>query len=294
MKNMAIKILYRFLIRKNRGQLIKYGRFFGALFYYLLSDRRKIVKKNLEIVGADCGKKSVKKVFENNFISFFELFLIPKIDEQFLVNCVDVVNEQEIRDFIRKHKKNILVSAHIGCWELSATIFSQIFKTDVAVIGKKIKNQSVNDIIVSLRKSQHVDYLQHRNILKNIYSCLANNVSVGVLLDQSARKKDSIFVDFFGLRTAFNASIAAICVRKDIPALPCFCIRENGKIKFLSYPPIFPDKKLEPKSRVRQFIREINIVYEDVIRKYPEQWLHLHKRFKRTESADGTETYSIY
>lgn len=293
MKNSVVKFLYNFLINKKRKQLTKYGRFLGRLFYYLNPRWRTNVKKNLEILNSDSGKKSVKNVFENNFTSFVDIFFIPKIDEHFLINCVDVINEQKVRDFASTNKRYAIVSAPIGCWELAPTLFAKVFKTRVVTIGQTAKSQKINDIIVSLRKNQNVDYLQNINFFADIYNYLDNNVPVWLLLDQSAKRNNSLFIDFFGLRTFFNAAIATICIRKDIPALPCFCIRENENVKLLNYSPIFPDKKIDPKNRIRQFAREINAAYEDVIKQYPDQCLHLYKQFKRTESKNDTKTDSI-
>ncbi len=294
MKNKITKILYNFMLHKNRDQIIRYGSFFGRLFYYLIPSWRKLVKKNLEILGADCSRKSVKNVFKNNFTSFVEIFFIPKIiDEQFIVNYVDIVNEEEVRDFIKNNKKYVIVSAFTGCWELAPTLFAKVFKTDVVVIGKKAKWDNFNDMNISLRNNRYVEYLQDIHNLKDIYGYLDNNVPVWLLLDHGIKKERSIFADLLGLRMFFNAAIATICIRKDIPAIPSFCIRENKSIKLLNYPPIFPDKKLDLRSRIRQFANGINAVYEDVIKKYPDQVLHLYKQLKRMGSENDTKTNSI-
>ncbi|MEC9492869.1 lysophospholipid acyltransferase family protein [Flexistipes sp.] len=290
----AVRLLSNFLKNKDWQTLNKYGRIIGLLLYYILRSRRSVVAKNLEITTGKSNKKLQKSVFKNNFASFMEIFFAPKINEQFIVNNVEIDNEKDIREFIRKNKKFVLVSAHIGSWELAPPIISKVFKTRIAVIGRRIKNPYVDSLVADLRSSGKVEYLHHRNITGNIYEYLENNVPIGVLLDHSATKKDSIYVDFFGLRTTFNAGIPAICIRKNIPALICFCIRESGRIKLISYPPVYPDSKLKLKSRVRMFAKEINTIYEDIIKKYPDQWLMLHKRFKRLEQSDGKKTDSIY
>ena len=290
----AVKLISNFLKNKDWQTLNKYGRIIGLLMYYILGSRRGVVAKNLEITTGKSDKKLQKSVFKNNFASFMEIFFTPKINEQFIVNNVEIDNEKDIREFIRKNKKFVLVSAHMGSWELAPPIMSKVFKIKIAVIGRRIKNPYVDSRVAGLRSSGKVEYLHHRNITSDIYEYLENNVPIGVLLDHSATKKDSIYVDFFGLKTTFNAGIPAICIRKNIPALVCFCIREPKRIKLISYPPIYPESKLKIKSRVRKFAEDINEIYEDIITKYPEQWLMLHKRFKRLEQNDDKKTDSIY
>lgn len=290
----AVKLISNFFKTKDWQTLNRYGRRIGSLSYYIFRNRRHVVAKNLEITMGKNDKKLQKSVFKNNFASFMEIFFAPNINEQFIVNNVEIDNEKDIREFIRKNKKFVLVSAHIGSWELASPIMSKVFKIKIAVIGRRIKNPDVDSLVADLRSSGKVEYLHHRNITNDIYEYLENNTPIGVLLDHSATKKDSIYVDFFDLKPTFNAGIPAICIRKNIPALLCFCIRESGKIKLISYPPVYPDSQLKIKSRLRKFAKEINTIYEDIIMKYPDQWLMLHKRFKRLEQSDDKKTDSIY
>jgi len=290
----AVKLISAFMKNRDWQTLHKYGRIIGLLLYYILKNRRNVVAKNLKITIDKNSRKLQKSVFENNFASFMEIFFVPKIDEQFIASNVEIENEKDIRVFIKKNNKFVIVSAHIGSWELAPHIVSKVFKIKIAVIGRRIKNPGVDSLVTGLRGSDNVKYLHHRNITNDIYKYLENNIPIGALLDHSATKKDSIYVDFFGMKATFNAGISVICIRKNIPALVCFCMRESGKLKLIDYPPVYPDLTLNVKSRVCKFARDINAIYEDIITKYPDQWLMLHKRFKRIEQTDNQVAGNVY
>lgn len=289
-----INSLEKILSSTSRKTLLRFGELLGSIFYHILKHRQNVVRRNMEVIGIKPDNKTVKKVFKNNFASFMEIFYIHRTNDDFIKKNVIYTDESQLKNFLDQNDTYILASAHLGSWELAPTICSEIFSTKLAVIGRRIKNKNVNDLVYKLRNTENVDYLLHRNITSEIYKHLSDRTPVGVLLDHSAVRKDSIFVNFFGLKTTFNAGIPAICVRKNIPVLPCFFIREKDKIKMIHYPAIFPDKNLKPKERIKTLAREINKVYEDIISEYPQQWFLLHKRFKRLERHDGKDAGSIY
>ncbi|MCB4205209.1 lysophospholipid acyltransferase family protein [Deferribacterales bacterium Es71-Z0220] len=280
------------------NSLIKTGRFLGIVAYYLLPGRRRIAVKNAEIIGAFNPKKVAKESFKNSFSAFLEIFHTKKIDKNFLEKNVEfsAETEQKLSDFNKNYGSYFVAGAHLGSWELVAKIFSLKYGKQTCIVGRRIKNKNVDDLIRKFRADENIIYLSHRNIAFEIAKIANQDTVIGTLLDHSALGKDAIYVDFFGHKTSFIAGIPILSVKKNIPIIPLFCVREkNGKLKFVSYDPILPDNTLKPKERILDVARKINMVYEDIIKKYPEQWYLIHKRFKRVKKDESDEkTYSLY
>lgn len=294
----AILILTKIFESLSYNSVIKTGRFFGLMAYYLLPGRRRIAIKNAEIIGAVNPKRVAKESFKNSFSSFLEIFHIRKIDRNFIKNYVefDSETEKKLYEFNNKYISYFVVSAHLGSWELIPKVFSLKYKKQVCIIGRRIKNKDVDDLIKKFRADDNITYLTHRNIAFEIAKIVNQNTVIGSLLDHSALGKEAIYVDFFGYKVSLIAGIPILSVKKNIPIIPMFCIRKNdGKLKFICYDPILPDKNLKPKDRILDVAKKINIVYEDIIKKYPDQWYLIHKRFKRVkENENDEETYSLY
>ena len=106
--------------------------------------------------------------------------------------------------------------------------------------------------------------------------------------------KDCVNVPFFGYKTPTIAGIPAMCARKKMKILPFFAAFTNEGYKVMIYPPIAPDVNLDPKKRIEKLAADINKTYEDVIKKYPDQWYLIHRRFKRVEVEDGTLSDCVY
>jgi len=294
----AILILTKIFESFSYHSLIKTGRFLGLVAYYLLPSRRKVAIKNAEIIGAATPKRIAKESFKNSFSAFLEIFHTKKIDKNFIENNVEIDSdtEKKITEFNKKYSSYFVAGAHLGSWELVAKIFSLKYNKHVCIVGRRIKNKDIDNLIRKFRGDENITYLNHRNVAFEIAKIANQNTVIGTLLDHSALGKDAIYVDFFGYKASFIAGIPILSVKKNIPIIPIFCIRKNNeKLKFICYDPILPDKTLKPKDRILDLAKKINIVYEDIIKKYPDQWYLIHKRIKRVKKdGDDEKTYSLY
>jgi KDO2-lipid IV(A) lauroyltransferase len=289
-----IDFVYRFLSNRKLSTLHKIASFLGILTYYLVPSRRKVVIKNCQTIGIKPTASLVKNIYKEVFKSFFELFYVENIDEDFIKKYVICKNKEEILSFYKNNPELFILTGHMGAWELLGSVLYLCFNINGALVGRKVKNKKLDQLITRLRSAHGNIYITHKNALKEIVKCFSKNIPVGVLLDHSSMPKNAIFVEFFGVKTSFIAGAVTLAVKKNIPFKPFFLIRKEGKYELVHYPPIFPDNSLVLKERIYKMASDINKVYEDIILKYPEQWFMLHKRFKRNENENGEISNGFY
>lgn len=291
-----IKILKFIFEKLSYRQTVKFGRFLGGVFYYILNSRRRVAIKNARIIGVKNPEKTARESFKNNFVSFLEIFFIKKSDRTFIEEnvIIEEVFLKKIHAVNEKYPAYFAVGGHIGSWELCPKLFSDIFHKKGAIVGRSIKNKDIDELVKDMRSSENVLYLSHRNVAFAISKLVTDGFSVGTLLDHGATHKDSVYVDFFGIKTSFIAGIPILSVKKNIPIVPIFLIRDCEKLKFICYDEILPDLNLAVKERIKDVALKINRVYEDIITKYPEQWFLIHKRFKRMMNKNGEISDSVY
>jgi KDO2-lipid IV(A) lauroyltransferase len=289
-----IKYLYKFLNKRKLSTLHKIAEIVAVIAYYLVPSRRKVVEKNCETIGLKPNKILVKNIYKNIFKSFFEFFYVENIDKNFVLENIEITGKEELLEFYKDHPSLFILTGHIGAWEFINPALSKHFDQNAAIIGRRIKNKDLDDLVNHVRTSQGNKYIIHKNALKEMLNCINSNIPVAVLLDHSSTPKNAIFVDFFGVKTSFIAGPVTLAVKKNIPFKPFFLIRKGLKYEIIHYPLIYPDSSLPVKKRVYKMARDINEVYEDIISKYPEQWFMLHKRFKRTENENGEIENSFY
>lgn len=288
---LLIKAAYWFFSRLPLSALQSIGRLTGAVMYYVLRSRREVAYKNCGIIGVENPEKVVKSSFRHTFCAYMESFYSNNVDRKFLDEMVEIEYISGVKPEKTGH---FIVSAHFGAWELAANVMTKKLEMTGAVVGRKIKDPKVDEFIMSLRNYTDVKYIQHRGASDEIVKYMDQNLSIGVLLDHSSLEKDSLRVPFFGIVTSFLRGIPLLAARRNYPIVTAFILRKKKGYKLIVYPAIWPDKSLPPKERAHDLALRINHVYEDIIRKYPEQWYLIHKRFKRTADENGKLTVNLY
>ncbi len=290
-----LKFIVSLLSRCSLKTLHRLGSFLGLFVYYISPGRRRVARRNLKIaLGNDIKESMVKDSFKNSFKSFVELFYAKNIDEKFVKERVILPDLTDFFELLKQDRPIFLITGHIGSWEFLPSVYAHITKGKIAVVGKAMRSQKVDDIIYGLRRSENVSFITHSNAIVSIQRSFKKNIPVGALLDQGGLEKNCFFTDFFGHKTTFVNGIPIYAVRVDAVVFMAFLVRVEDKWKVEVYPPIYPDKNLEQMTAAENLARQINEVYEDIIKRYPEQWFALNKRFKRVLDEANGKVRSIY
>jgi KDO2-lipid IV(A) lauroyltransferase len=93
---------------------------------------------------------------------------------------------------------------------------------------------------------------------------------------------EAIFVNFFGVPAATTFIVAKLSVRTGAPLIPVFAPWSEEKKKFLLIvePPLSIESSGDEEADVRHLTTKLSLLIENQIRKYPGQWLWIHKRWK--------------
>ncbi len=270
------------------------GKCVGNLAWVLLKDRRRVAIINAGIIGVADPVKTAKESFRQTFMSYLETAYIHKVDQKFIDRYVTCEGKEHYDKLIADGQKYIFVSAHIGSWDLNAAVTSTAYKFKALIVGRENNSQAINKIIENKRTSGNIVYVHQQGYLEMLAKYEKEGYVSGSLLDHSTTQSDSLIAPFFNLRVPTLAGVAAVCARKKIPMLPCYLIRKEHGFHIVTHAPIYPNPDLKPKERILDILVRMNQEYETIIKKYPEQWYLLHRRFKKVEEPDGTISHRIY
>ncbi|MEA3305391.1 MAG: lysophospholipid acyltransferase family protein, partial [Candidatus Omnitrophota bacterium] len=175
----------------------------------------------------------------------------------------------------------IVLGSHFGNWEMSS-VGGVAVGLDVTVIARRIYYRRYNDFLVSIRESKGVKtlYRDEKNILRKSLQVLRSNNVLGIVPDQDVDSVDGIFVDFFGKPAYTPTGPVIMAMLSGAPMLPTFMIRENGKFRLFAEEPIYVKNSGDRKQDIIGYTRRWSNVVEKFIRRYPSQWVWMHKRWK--------------
>lgn len=282
------------LLHTPRCVLMAVAKLLGLCLWHLSSDRRHVAIVNATILGAKDAKKTAKKSFIYTFMAYIDIFYAKRINKKIIDKYVEIEGLEIYEALKKEHKEMAFISGHFGAWSLMATLAYQTAGIKLITIGRSTKNFAIDKILDELRTFEGVKYVTHRGAMEKLPEYIKQGYMPGVYIDHIAPDKDCINVNFCGYKVPVIAGIPALCVRKNYPAIFFFTLYDGKKFKIIVKNPVFPDKKLKPKERIIKFIEDINKVYEEVYRQYPEQWYLIHRRFKRVEIEDGTLSGYLY
>jgi KDO2-lipid IV(A) lauroyltransferase len=111
---------------------------------------------------------------------------------------------------------------------------------------------------------------------------------LGLLFDLNALEDEAIFVDFFGVPASTNFMTAKLALRTSSPIIPIFAPWDKERKKFLLQigPPVSVERVGNEEEDVRRLTSRLTLLFEEQIRRYPDQWLWIHKRWKTRPKGD--------
>jgi len=261
----------------------------GTLGYLGVASLREEIRKNLKFAyGGEktsqeieaIGKKVLGHMLQTafdflRFTQFARFKKIPsfiEVDEAFSV----------YKDILQEGKGLIIMTAHMGNWELLAGVITMQGFTG-AVIGRRIYYEPYNRWIVRLRKAVKVYTIYRDQAVREIHELLKQNGIVGLLPDQDMDNVRGIFVDFFGHPAYTSIAPVKFALSSGAPILPAFLVRLPGdRYKLVTGEPIRPRVEGDRAEAVRKYTEKWMRCFEEMIRKFPDQWAWMHDRWKTT------------
>jgi len=266
------------------------GRVLGRLSYYILGKERRKALGNLDIAFEDSKssiekREIVKKVFENLGKSFIEVLSIPKFNRESFKRYIYCKNIDMLKGFLQDGKAVIILSAHFGNWEFLAHYLS-ISGLPMNVIARRVRMGGLEAFLIRIRKRSGVNILYRDASAKEIVDLLRNRKFVGIMPDQDMDSVSGVFVDFFG-KSAWTPSGAAVLnLLTGAYIVPCFIVRKAFGHEVVIGNPIEMARTDDKRKDILENTRRYTKVIENCIRRYPEQWVWFHDRWKTKESLN--------
>ncbi|MBI5643295.1 MAG: lysophospholipid acyltransferase family protein [Deltaproteobacteria bacterium] len=268
------------------------GALLGALAFRIDKKRRNIALDNLnrafkgKLTPAEI-ERAGKKLFSNLAVMFFEFLSIPWLNRKKVDGFVECVGLENLKKAASRGKGVILCTAHFGNWELQAVYFG-IKGYTIDLVVREADNPVFEEFIYWVRtKSSGNNMIYKRRAMRKLLTRLSEKGLVMILMDQNVTRSEGVFVDFFGTPACTNKGPALLAVASGAPVVPVFMIRTDKGHRIEIQEEIrlvnTGDKERDSEENTRRCTK----VIEDTIRKYPEQWFWVHRRWKtRPESEE--------
>lgn len=273
-------------IRKAAGKML------ATAFYYISPRHRKTTLINLEIAFPDKTNKWRKKTARNCFKFLGEMIadviafnrMKPEGLRKITYEIQGIDNFKKAYD----HGKGILcLASHFGNWEF-LSLGSSAAGYKVAVIARRSDNPLLEKELHRCRTTAGGTVIYKQNAIKQMIKYIKQGYMIGFLADQNQIAQEGVFVDFFGKSASTTPTIALLSLKYDTPIVPAYCIPVDKKrYKLVFDSPIEFKKTNNFKNDIENLTQICTTYIENLIKKYPEYWLWMHKRWNTR--PDGEE-----
>ncbi|MEI7707340.1 MAG: lysophospholipid acyltransferase family protein [Chlorobium sp.] len=257
----------------------------GDFVYKILKTRRPLVEKNLSYTFPQKTPAEinavVRQVYRNQAENMIEVLRLPMIKtREDAARLLDVDARDIIAKTLAVNKGGVLVSAHFGNWELLAYC-TGLLVFSFTIVVKELKNHAI-DRQINLWRTMHGNKIVYDwKALREGLRLLRNGELLTVLGDQSD-SGGSFFTEFLGRRTTVFLGPAYLALKAGVPLFVVMCRHTRGGRYTVDIEEIDLSGLGTSKTDAEELARRYTKTLERYIYRYPEEWLWLHNRWKRT------------
>ena len=265
------------------------GSWLGFLFYTFDRRHRRIALKNLEAAfprKPDADRQAIiRNVFGHFGRLLFELLKFSGLSRDEVLARVEIEGGERIRDARAKGRGALLFTGHFGYWEINAIAHAAAF-APIGVLARPLDNRRLHDLLERMRGCQGNYVIYRRGALRRVLKALNANDGVAILIDQHIQAPDAVTVNFFDRPAATTLALGVLALRTGAPVVPVFALPNGiGRYRLVYERPVDPPANDSPEA-LRDFTQRCTDVLEMQVRRHPELWLWMHRRWRDSEVAE--------
>ncbi len=277
-------VLVRAIARVTPWPLVRLtGRLLGLLFYALDRRHRRVSLDNLAhaFPSRTPGERRAiaRRVFAHFGRLLLDLLKFSTLTPDRMLARVEFEGDERVRQAQSLDNGYLLFTGHFGFWELHGLVHA-LRLGPIGVLARPLDNPRLNALLERVRQCTGNVVIYRRGAIRRVMRQLQSNQGVALLIDQHSHTADAVLVDFFDRPAATTSSLAVLALRTGAPVIPTFTIPLPGGRYRLIYERAVQPPRDESPEEIRTFTQRCTDVLEMYVRRYPDLWLWMHRRWR--------------
>lgn len=252
--------------------------------YALQPKLRKTAEVNLRIAFPDWSDAQrhtvIRGMLRNLGWMAAEFARFPKYTKENVEQFVALDGHEKFLEAHRRGKGVLVLTGHIGAWELSSFAHA-LYGFPLHYMARPIENSRI-DALVNVYRCR----AGNRPIFKNesaraMLKILKDAGTIGILADQNTMPEEAVFADFFGKGASTTTGIARVALHTDAAVVPGYAVWDKAlnKYRLRFEPRVELIRTGDAERDIFENTQKFTKVLEEIIRKYPDQWVWVHGRW---------------
>jgi KDO2-lipid IV(A) lauroyltransferase len=261
------------------------GILLGHVVYLVHPRLRRVGLHNLELAFPGKPLRERRKILRGVYTSLGRLLAEFCLFPQYtLKNVSEVAVYQGFENFEAAEKRGkgvLFLTGHFGGWEIGS-FFHSLQGHPMRIVVRPLDNTYVDALVTRYRTLHGNSVIGKQGFARGLLAAMEANETVGILMDTNMTPPQGVFVDFFGISACTAVGIARVALHTDAAVVPAFTIWDPVLRKYrVEFSPAVElvrtgDNEADAIANTALF----NRVFEEYVRKHPDQWLWVHRRWK--------------
>jgi KDO2-lipid IV(A) lauroyltransferase len=266
------------------------GEMVGTAFYAFDAPRRRVAIDNLARAfprRTPADRRTIaRRVFRHFGRMLFELLKFSTLGADEMLARVEFEGVDRARQAYAGGRGVFFLTAHFGCWETNGLVHA-LHLAPIGVMARPLDNPMLHDLLERVRQCTGNWVIYRKGGIRRTLRALESGQGVAILIDQHIHGPDATLVDFFNRPAATTTALAALALRTGAPVIPVFAVPTSpGRYRMIYEHAVTPPGP-DAADPIREFTQRCTDVLEMYVRRYPELWLWMHRRWREGEAESG-------
>ena len=252
---------------------------------------RRVGERNLQLAFPELSSKAREKILRRVYIHLgWQLVEFCRMTRYTPENIRDWIRTEGLEHYLaaRARGKGILIlTAHLGAWELSS-FYHSLMGYPMGMVIRRLDNRRLDEYVNAIRCLHGSFILSKDDFGRGLLAAMHAGQTVGILMDTNMTPPQGEFVRFFGVDACAGTGLAHIARTTGAAVLPGFMLWEPSERRYVLHfgPEVEIPYTADRAADTLEGTRRCTAILESWIRRYPDQWLWVHRRWKTRPAGE--------
>ena len=253
--------------------------------YTALGRLRRVGARNLELALPEISAGERERILRGVYRHLgWQLVEFCRMRRYTAENTREWIRTEGLEHYLqaRSRGKGVLVlTGHLGAWELSS-FYHSLMGYPMGMVIRRLDNRLLDEFVNGIRCMHGNRVLHTDDFARGLLKAMHAGDTVGILMDTNMTPPQGVFVDFFGRKACTGSGLARVALKTGAAVLPGSMVWDPGEHRYVLH--FGPELKFartgDAEADIPAATQQCNDVLEAWIRRYPDQWLWIHRRWK--------------
>src|ERR1019366_8290428 len=282
----------RFLGSMPRGSARFFAEGLAWAVYQLFGRLRRVGERNLRLAFPQLSAEQRKALLRGTYRHLgWQLVEFCRMNGYTAQNTQDWIRTEGLEHYLsaQARGKGVLVlTGHLGAWELSS-FYHSLMGCPMGMVIRRLDNRLLDQFVNGIRCLHGNRVLHKDDFARGLLTAMRAGQTVGILMDTNMTPPQGVFVRFFGVEACTASGLARVALKTGAAVLPGFMVWEKSEKKYVLHfgEEIAFKRSEDSDADILAATEACTQAIESWVRRYPEQWLWIHRRWKTRPAGDA-------